>query len=201
MKIKCDKIDLSLFSLLIKERLVLKKKADIILHPIRMKIIQVLGGGKRRSIQEIGAVLSDVPQATLYRHVNTLLDHGILQVVQENQIRGTVEKILAINETEIHNQGIEKLSPEEHINLFTTFMTNLVGEFSHYTKQPSFDPLHDGMGYRQAMIHLNDEEWNAFIQELRAVMQKAIEKEPREDRKTRTISTIIIPKKIPREDG
>jgi len=190
---------LSLFSLLIKERVSLKKKADVILHPIRMKIIQALGGGKQRSIQEIGTVLPEVPQATLYRHVNTLLGHGILQVVQENQVRGTVEKIVAINETEMNKQGIENLSSEEHISLFTTFMTNLVGEFSNYAKQPSFDPLQDGVSYRQAMIHLNNEEWKEFIGELRAVMQKAIEKEPRKDRKTRTISTIIIPKKTSRE--
>ena len=179
----------------------MKKKADVILHPIRMKIIQVLGGGKKQSIQEIGAVLSDVPQATLYRHVNTLLDHGVLQVVQENQVRGTVEKILAINEFEMNNQGVENLTPDEHISLFTSFMTNLLGEFSSYAKQPAFDPLHDGVSYRQAMIHLNDQEWNEFIEELRTVMQKAIKKEPRKDRKIRTVSTIIIPKKTPREDG
>lgn len=197
----CDNLDPSpLFSLLIKGRSTLKKKTDVILHPIRMKIIQVLGGGKRLSIQEIGTVLSEVPQATLYRHVNKLLEYDILQVVKENQVRGTVEKILAINETEMNNQGMETLSPEEHIGLFTTFMSNLLGEFSDYAKQPSFDPISDGVSYRQAMVHLNDEEWNDFIQELRAVMVKAIDKEPRKDRKSRTISTIIIPMKTTGED-
>ncbi|MEW9668545.1 helix-turn-helix domain-containing protein [Ammoniphilus sp. 3BR4] len=173
----------------------MKKKIDIILHPIRMKVIQALGGGKKLSIQQIAALLPNIPQATLYRHVNKLIEHNILQVVQENQVRGTVERILAINEGEMNQHDLAHLSPEDHIELFTAFMTNLLGEFSQYAKHPQFDPLRDGVMYRQAMVHLSDEEWAEFIKSLSEVMQSALQKEPREDRKTRTISTIIIPQK------
>lgn len=173
----------------------MKKNADIILHPIRMKIIQVLGGGRAMSIQQIGSVLSDVPPATLYRHVNKLLEHGLLEVVQENQVRGTVEKILKINDTAFSNQNLDELSPEDHVSMFTAFMTNLVGEFSQYAKHSDFSPLRDGAMYRQALVHLNDDEWKEFIDDLTQVLRKAIEKEPREDRALRTISTIIIPNK------
>ncbi|RXT06485.1 helix-turn-helix domain-containing protein [Ammoniphilus sp. CFH 90114] len=175
----------------------MKNKADIILHPKRMKIIQTLGGGKKLSIQEIGSILSDIPQATLYRHINTLIEHKIIQIVQENQVRGAVEKILAINEAELRNN--ENLSSEDHIELFTTFMTNLLGEFTQYATGPEFEPLRDGATYRQAMIHLNDEEWKAFIAEYSKLLQSALGKEPREDRKTRTLSTIIIPQKNTRK--
>ncbi|WP_167577925.1 helix-turn-helix domain-containing protein [Ammoniphilus sp. YIM 78166] len=177
----------------------MKKNADIILHPIRMKIIQVLGGGKALSIQQIGSVLSDVPPATLYRHVNKLLEHGFLEVVQENQVRGTVEKILKINDTAFSNQNLGELSPQEHLSLFTTFMTNLVGEFSQYVEHPDFSPVEDGAMYRQALVHLNETEWQEFLSELTQVLRKAIEKEPREDRSVRTISTIIIPQKKKKE--
>ncbi len=173
----------------------MKKNADIILHPIRMKIIQVLGGGKAMSIQQIGSVLSDVPPATLYRHVNKLLEHGFLEVVQENPVRGTMEKILKINDSAFNNQHLDELSPQEHLSLFTTFMTNLVGEFSQYVEHPEFSPLQDGAMYRQALVHLNDSEWQEFISDLSQVFHKALEKEPREDRSVRTISTIIIPQK------
>ena len=174
----------------------MKKKLDVILHPIRMKIIQVLGGGKRLSIQDIGSILEEIPQATLYRHVNKLIEHDLIQVVQENQVRGTVEKILAINEVDMNSQdAAANLSSEEHMELFTTFVTNLMAEFSEYAEHPQFDPLSDGAMYRQAMVHLSEVEWEEFINELTQVMRKAIEREPRKDRVTKTISTIIIPKK------
>ena len=74
------------------------KKIDNILHPIRMKVLQTLIGGRQLTVQQIGERLTDVPQATLYRHLNKLLETEILTVVAEKKVRGTTEKVLAINE-------------------------------------------------------------------------------------------------------
>ncbi|UHA58283.1 helix-turn-helix domain-containing protein [Metabacillus litoralis] len=79
-------------------------KAKLILHPVRMKIVQTLIGSKEYTVQQIAARLTDVPQATLYRHLNKLLEAEVLKVVKENQIRGTVEKIYALNEHEVSNK-------------------------------------------------------------------------------------------------
>ena len=42
------------------------------------------------------AVLGDVPQATLYRHVNQLHDGGLLEIVGEQPVRGGVERTYGV---------------------------------------------------------------------------------------------------------
>ncbi|MDZ7834458.1 MAG: helix-turn-helix domain-containing protein [Alkalibacterium sp.] len=75
----------------------LKKKMDLVMHPIRMRIIQTLVINKNLSTQQISDYLPDVPQATLYRHINKLVEADFIKPVLENKVRGTVEKIYALS--------------------------------------------------------------------------------------------------------
>jgi len=169
-------------------------KAKLILHPVRMKIVQTLIGNKEYTVQQIATRLTDVPQATLYRHLNKLLEAEVLKVVKENQIRGTVEKIYALNEHEVSNKSdLTKLSKDEHLNLFLTFMTHLLGQYESYLNQENIDLIKDGVSYRQAMVYLTDQELQEFMQELSQVYKKVIDNEPSNDRKARHLSTIFIP--------
>jgi DNA-binding transcriptional ArsR family regulator len=70
-------------------------KVDLILHPIRMRIIMALAG-ERWTARQIAAALPDVAQATLYRHINALAEGGILRIVEERPVRGMVEKVYAL---------------------------------------------------------------------------------------------------------
>ena len=72
-------------------------KINTILHPVRMRIMQSLLGGKELTAQEISKRVSDVPQASLYRHLNRLLEAEVLEVVEENKVRGTMEKVYALS--------------------------------------------------------------------------------------------------------
>ena len=72
-------------------------KINTILHPVRMRIMQSLLGGKELTAQEISNRVSDVPQASLYRHLNSLLEAEVLEVVEENKVRGTMEKVYALS--------------------------------------------------------------------------------------------------------
>ncbi|PGT78938.1 transcriptional regulator [Bacillus sp. AFS040349] len=169
-------------------------KAKLILHPVRMKIVQTLIGNKEYTVQQIATRLTDVPQATLYRHLNKLLEAEVLKVVKENQIRGTVEKIYALNEHEVSNErDLTKISKDEHLNLFLTFMTHLLGQYESYLNQENIDLIKDGVSYRQAMVYLTDQEFQEFMQELSQVYKKVIDNEPSNDRKARHLSTIFIP--------
>ncbi len=61
----------------------MKNNIDIIMNPIRMRIIQTLVTKKELSTQEISEYLPDVPQATLYRHLHTLVHAHIIKTVHE----------------------------------------------------------------------------------------------------------------------
>ena len=64
-----------------------------ILNPVRMRRIQSLAKNKNMTVQQIAQELTDVPQATLYRHLNKLLKAKAIVVVQENKVRGVLEKV------------------------------------------------------------------------------------------------------------
>ncbi|MBU7593137.1 transcriptional regulator [Metabacillus halosaccharovorans] len=159
-----------------------------------MKIVQTLIGRKELNVQQIQARLTEVPQATLYRHLNKLLEGNVIQVVKENQIRGTVEKFYALNEQEQSaTEDIQKLNRDEHLHLFLTFMTHVLGQYEAYLQQDEIDLVKDGVSFRQAMIYLSDQEFQEFIAELSEVFLRVINNEPSKERKARNISTIFIP--------
>ncbi|MBM7602170.1 DNA-binding transcriptional ArsR family regulator [Metabacillus crassostreae] len=172
----------------------MNSKAKLILHPVRMKIVQTLSGKKEYNVQQIASKLTDVPQATLYRHLNKLLEAGVLKVVRENQIRGTIEKFYSLNESAVSlTDDFRKLSRDEHLNLFLTFMTHLLGQYENYLQQDEVDLLKDGVGYREAIVYLSDKEFHEFTEQLSELMKKVIENEPSSDRTARHIANVFIP--------
>ncbi|KTD86357.1 hypothetical protein [Paenibacillus etheri] len=72
--------------------------------------------------------LEDIPQATMYRHLNKLLKARILHVVEENKIRGTVEKVyyLANGGEDISPADVTEQSSDEHMNLLLKIITSLM---------------------------------------------------------------------------
>ena len=56
-------------------------KADLVLHPIRIRILMALAGEHRTS-QQLADNLRDIPQATLYRHIARLAKAGIIEVAE-----------------------------------------------------------------------------------------------------------------------
>ena len=64
--------------------------AEIVMNPVRQRIFQYLLLHETGTVKEIRKALPDVPGASLYRHMKLLTEHGILTVVGENRIRGTV---------------------------------------------------------------------------------------------------------------
>ena len=56
--------------------------AELIFHPVRLRVIVALARSTPMTAQQLAEVLGDVPPATLYRHLNKLLVGGILRVVE-----------------------------------------------------------------------------------------------------------------------
>jgi DNA-binding transcriptional ArsR family regulator len=169
-------------------------RTKLILHPVRMKITQSLLNGNQLNVQQIAARLKDVPQATLYRHLNKLLEADIIEVVRENQIRGTVEKIYGLKEQTINSrEELMSLTKEQHQDLFLTFTTQLLSLYENYLNQGDVDLVRDGVSYRIANLYLTDEEFQELAKEIGALLQKAMLNEPTPERRARNFATIIIP--------
>src|SRR5690625_1873025 len=111
----------------------LKKKLEVVLHPVRVRILQTLMNGERLTARQMSAKLPDVSVPTLYRHLNTMVEVQVIEVVEENQIRGTLEKVYALpNQNVFSQQDLKDATPEDHMDYFLTFMTSLLSQFNEY---------------------------------------------------------------------
>ncbi|MEO1289659.1 MAG: helix-turn-helix domain-containing protein, partial [Chloroflexota bacterium] len=154
-------------------------KADLILHPIRIRIITELLRAEM-SPQQLAKLLSDVPQATLYRHINKLEDANILEVISETPIRGTVEKVYGVvaGASRLSPDDIKTMSAEEHLHYFMTFAASLIGDFTRFIEQVEPDDpsvLSGAMQYSKALFYLSDDEALEINKAIAEMAQKAYE--------------------------
>ncbi|WP_394233300.1 helix-turn-helix domain-containing protein [Niallia oryzisoli] len=172
-----------------------ERKIDILLHPVRLRIIQKFLGGDVRTAKELAQLLPEIAQATLYRQLDTLVKANILIISDEKPIRGTIEKVYSLNplEASITTKDVNNVSKEEHIQYFMLFTTHLLAQFESYLEQEKIDLERDGVAYRQTAFYLSDEEFQDFFIEMAKIFQKASANKPSPERKKRYISTIIIP--------
>lgn len=54
---------------------------DLVLHPVRLRIVQAFLGNRELSTAQLAEELSDVPKSGLYRHLAVLADADVLSVV------------------------------------------------------------------------------------------------------------------------
>jgi DNA-binding transcriptional ArsR family regulator len=172
-----------------------ESKVDVILHPVRMRIIQSLIN-QHLTAQQLKELLHDIPQASLYRNLKKLVEAEVIHIVDEIPNRGTVEKVYSIqdpNKAILGPEVLNNLSKDEHMGLFIKFLANLMGEYERYLNQEKVDFTADGVSFRQATLFLSDEEFGEFMKELVAVYTKVLQNKPKKGRKRRTLATIIIP--------
>ncbi len=178
-------------------------KANLVLHPIRMRIIQTLIGQRQLTPQQIGEALPDVAQATLYRHINKLVQGGVLVVVAERQVRGALEKVYALPDhaASLGPADLANASRDDHMHFFTTFVATLLNDFARYLERDRIDLLADGVGYRQVALTLSDEEFLQMAAALNAALRPFLELTPAPGRRRRIFTSIVMPVDEPPADA
>lgn len=171
---------------------------DLLLHPVRMRIVQSFLGGQELTTRELRDRLADVPPATLYRHLNALAKGGVLDVVDERKVRGAAEKRYALpGSTELFTEtDLASMTPAEHLRLFTSFLAGLLGTYARYLDQERIDLVRDGVSYRAVTLQLSDGELGRILQDP-GYLAQALVNEPRADRRGRLIARIVLPDDAP----
>jgi DNA-binding transcriptional ArsR family regulator len=171
--------------------------ADLLLHPVRLRIVQTLLGHRALTTGELAGELADVPTATLYRQVATLAEAGVLEVVGERRARGAVERTyrLVVEAASVTGRDAAGMTVDEHRRAFATFVAGLLGDFDRYLDRSGGAPdaVRDRVGYRQAAVWLTDEELDGLIAELRAAVTARMDRGPAAGRRRRLISTVLLP--------
>ena len=171
------------------------KRADLVLHPVRLRIILAFARGRRLTPQQVAAVLPDVPQATLYRQIERLYRGGALAVAAERRVRGAVERtyVLAEGGASLSPDELARSSRDDHLGYFTAFVAGLMAQFEQYLERPEIDLLKDGVGYRQVVLNLTDEELSEMAIALNVALGRFLAYDPQPGRKRRMLATVLIP--------
>ena len=169
-------------------------KADLLLHPVRLRIV-LESAADEITAGELARRLPDVAQATLYRHIATLTDAGVLEVVAERRVRGGVERTLRLvtDQASLDPADAASLTPDEHLSGFIAFVGALVAAFDRYIRQPSAAPGTDPVGYRQVALWLTEDETQQLGDDLGEVLRTYAAQENAPGRRRVRLSTTLIP--------
>lgn len=169
--------------------------ADLLLHPVRLRIVQALAGGRHRTPAELADELAGVPQASLYRHIRTLADAGVLAVVEERPARGTPQRVYALVDGagDVSPDDLADASADDHLRYFTVFLASLLDDFGRYLQGGEVDLARDGVGYRQIPLELTDQELAELAGRLQAAIAPVLANRPAPGRRRRMLTTVLMP--------
>ncbi|MGY2001619.1 helix-turn-helix domain-containing protein [Blastococcus sp. SYSU DS1024] len=168
---------------------------DLLLHPVRLRVVQAFLGGRTLTTGEVRSALPDVPVASLYRHVGVLADAGVLEVVGERKVRGAAERSyrLVPAAAEVSADDLAAMTGEDHRRAFTTFVASLLADFDRYLARGEPDLVRDGVGYRQVGLWLTDAEFGELLSDLRGVLQARLANRPGDGRRRRLVGLVNLP--------
>jgi DNA-binding transcriptional ArsR family regulator len=165
------------------------------MHPVRMRLLVVLAR-RQLTARQLGELLPDVPQATLYHHLGILTRAELLRVVAERQVRGTVEKVYAVADDSavLGPADLANASREDHLRYFTVFVATLLSDFARYLQQDApIDLLADGAGYGGTPFYLSDEEFAQAAAAANQALLPFLNNQPAPGRRRRLFATVVIP--------
>jgi DNA-binding transcriptional ArsR family regulator len=169
--------------------------ADLVLHPVRLRILQAFLGGRHLTTGDLARELPDVAQAGLYRHVGRLAEGGVLEVVRERQVRGAVERTYALRQENawVDPGAFAALGPKGQSAAFATFAAALMAAYDRYLAAGGTDPVRDGVNYSMNALWLTDEEHLDFLRDVGKIVAPRAANGPAKGRRRRLAASAFFP--------
>jgi hypothetical protein len=169
--------------------------ADLLLHPVRLRIVQAFLGDRALTTAQLAAELGEVPAGSLYRHVAMLTKAGVLQVVAERRVRAVVERtyMLRILAAQIQPDEVAEMTPEQHLQAFVAYVAGMLTAAERYLTTGIPDPARDGASYRMGALWLTDAEFADLVRDLQTAFQPRLANAPGKGRRRRMVYTVLLP--------
>jgi hypothetical protein len=172
-------------------------KANLFLHPIRLRIITAIST-HRMTAKQIAKAMPDIPLTTLYRNINALAEGGIIQVVEENKVRGTVERVYVLSGIpSLTDEDLGGMSKADCEQAFTTYLSTLMSDARRYLDRKSdgeeIHLIQDGVVVSRIELFLSPEENQVMNERLQKIMLEAGGNEPAPQRKRHVFTYVVIP--------
>lgn len=153
-----------------------------------LQIVQYLQTYGEATTKQISEALPDIPAPTLYRHINKLIKDEVLLVKEERKVRGSTERILAINVTKF-----EECENSDIVATAYQFLMSIYEKFVKYGSGKEVDPVKDRLSMRTRMMALSDADYDAFMQDMVALMNRYEAQADKDNAKMRNITFISVP--------
>jgi DNA-binding HxlR family transcriptional regulator len=171
------------------------KTMDCLTNPIKCKLLLEIHAKGQATTKQLSEIYNDIPSATLYRYLKRMTDDGVLKVVEENQIRGTVEKTyaLAIDLSEGMKDMLDDNAGEAYMHMFMNYVLGFIKQFQEYCKRPDINIVEDKSGFSLAPIYATDEELERAVMGYAKIIKPLLDNPPAPKRKLRTLGLIVTP--------
>lgn len=164
--------------------------AEIVAHPVRLRVLQAVGGRDLTTAQ-LRELMTDVPQATLYRHIAALVDAGVLAVASERRVRGTVERTYTLGEQMAHVERAElaTLSDEQIRASFLAFIGELLRTFE--SSLDSSEAIRSHLGFGTGALYVDEEDLTRIQQGFNELIAPYLHEAA--DKRRVMLSTVLLP--------
>jgi DNA-binding transcriptional ArsR family regulator len=168
---------------------------DLLLHPVRLRIVHALSGGRELTTTQLCARLPDVAKVTVYRQVAPLVEGGFVEVAGERRVRGAVERRYRLRQDRpvIDADAAAAMTLQDHRRGFAVAMAVLIAEFDAYLDRDGADPVADGVSYRQGMLWLSPDELAEMTSTMLEVLRHSVANKPAPGRTPYLLSPILFP--------
>lgn len=168
---------------------------DCITNPVKCKLLLEIHSQGKATAKHLADTYNDMSQATLYRHLKKMLNDGILQVVEEKQVRGTVEKTysLAYDINSNMETMVEENSGDLYMQYFMQYIFGFAKQFQEYCQSPNINIKEDMTGFSLSPLYLSDDELTSLVTSISQIINAVKSNGPNPERKLRTIGVIVSP--------
>ena len=166
-----------------------------LLDPTNMKIVMYLMNNKHATKKDLEEIVSDISQASLYRHLKSLVKNEILEIHSKEQKRGAYEKtyVLKYNPNDKLREVVEKGDPKEIYEIFYTFIMAQLIDFENYLNRENFNLKKDRVGFRSFPLILTNDEADKMNKEIAEILNKYTNTNPKKNSRLRKFSITSMP--------
>lgn len=164
------------------------------MHPVRLRIIEAFLGDRKLTTAGLRAELPDVPPASIYRHLARLIDAGVLDVVAERKVRGTVERTyVKPGRQNVSRDELAQMSRQDLRRAFLAYVAALLADIDRYLERDDTELRRGGATFRIAALWLTDDELRELAAGFGRLLRPYLDRPATPDRTRRVVRTIVLP--------
>lgn len=169
---------------------------DLFKNQVRFKIaLELIDVEEGLSILQLNKLLKEVSQATLYRHVNSMVEDDLLKVVGINRSGKVEEKLYALNTQayKVSQEDWQSATYNERIRFITYYFMYILQNYKNYHERSVEGQSRDQSTFSLVKLNLTEDTFNDFQSELGSLMEKYYNAQEPEQGTERAVSLVIIP--------